>query len=1123
MKIPAFSRALGFYALLSAIAGTTFSTSARAQMVANADMEGFGSAFSLPQIDDNQAQRGDDASNLLKAQRNANLSTIQTASSIGTNILWPSESSTFTFRFSNLGNVPRHIDGHIEVISFSTRIETGGVWLPLVKRQRLESRVPVTIDFAKNGIAQLTVKPNIPARFGGYALVFDFGRFGRVWGAGVARVVHATEGRVFAPGYALDMARSFQMTPRLPASFRKMGVKAARFEVGYTPTYAPDYQERMAQLDAHLRWAKANDISVMLTLGAGSAPQMLGRGRPWLDEKGVMRQGMQEDLAWAPAYDEDFQKWTRNLAAKYGYPRGAVNAMELWNEPWEGVSISGWGADGERYRKIYRHMARGILQARQTSGTRVLIGGASSSSNTLDKLFADGTDKFLPILDFASLHYQAMGVTPALIPAWRNRKNPMGRVRVWDTESWVANSEDRIVAVVASMRAMGHDRVMGTFGGNVYTLQNYGSDAATSSVVQAWPPAAAASAVAKFIGERPFHGLLQKGLPWIFAFDGAAPRGADDGTVVVVGDLSGVYDRDMLMYRGVLGLGNAPRVAALQARLDALPASADTATRTRLQDALKRAAVLENGTLTLSNRGGKFRLLDFYGNIVPASGGKIVVPLNGRGYFLRTDGSRNSFAALLNELKKARAQGYQPLEIVAHDFTAPLSQKPMLRLTLTNILNRPVRGTLQVSLRGLKLDASTRTLAFAANETKTLEIHASGSARDDNRYSLQAVFNGGTDGSARLRETMSAKVIAHKTIVVDGKLGADEWRGVLPQTLSAPGIARSQTEAAWLPFQGFNASTRNGQTTAYLAYDAKYFYFAAKTADSTPDSGTLRFAERDDSRFFYPPVAYQQAATARTFSVRWTGFLQAPHDGNYVFTTLSDDGARLWIDGQKLIDNWTPHSPTENSAGIALKAGQKVTIRLEYFQGGGADIHLSWQSNDMARQIVPATALFSTQNDATTGSGLNGEYFRDIALTDFVVRRTDAQIDFTWVADALPDAAFARQGENLQALPWQKDVRRYTYRREPELPSGNDPAHDNIQIAFNAIPLEQKKWLSHSPGTPPRWQVYPDTDYEYALNTVAGSRTGPTKSNGVGGNKSLASTRKIWPQNFHAAFEVIMQ
>jgi hypothetical protein len=50
---------------------------------------------------------------------------------------------------------------------------------------------------------------------------------------------------------------------------------------------------------------------------------------------------------------------------------------------------------------------------------------------------------------------------------------------------------------------------------------------------------------------------------------------------------------------------------------------------------------------------------------------------------------------------------------------------------------------------------------------------------------------------------------------------------------------------------------------------------------------------------------------ADQFSVRWTGFVEAASTGNYQFQTRSNDGVRLWIDGEIVIDHWNrPSRPT---------------------------------------------------------------------------------------------------------------------------------------------------------------------------------------------------------------------
>ncbi len=96
-----------------------------------------------------------------------------------------------------------------------------------------------------------------------------------------------------------------------------------------------------------------------------------------------------------------------------------------------------------------------------------------------------------------------------------------------------------------------------------------------------------------------------------------------------------------------------------------------------------------------------------------------------------------------------------------------------------------------------------------------------------------------------------------------------------------------------------------------------------------------------------------------TFSARWSGQVGAQYNEEYTFYTLSDDGVRLWVNGQLLIDNWTEHAPTEDSGIITLAAGEKYDIVMEYYeQGGGAEARLFWSSASTSKQIIPQTRLF---------------------------------------------------------------------------------------------------------------------------------------------------------------------
>jgi glucose/arabinose dehydrogenase len=99
-----------------------------------------------------------------------------------------------------------------------------------------------------------------------------------------------------------------------------------------------------------------------------------------------------------------------------------------------------------------------------------------------------------------------------------------------------------------------------------------------------------------------------------------------------------------------------------------------------------------------------------------------------------------------------------------------------------------------------------------------------------------------------------------------------------------------------------------------------------------------------------------------TFSVRWTGQVEPPVSGTYTFYTQSDDGVRLWVNGQQIVNNWTDHGSTENSGTIALTTGLRYDIRMEFYENGGnALARLSWSSGtSVPKAVVPSSRLFPT-------------------------------------------------------------------------------------------------------------------------------------------------------------------
>ena len=81
------------------------------------------------------------------------------------------------------------------------------------------------------------------------------------------------------------------------------------------------------------------------------------------------------------------------------------------------------------------------------------------------------------------------------------------------------------------------------------------------------------------------------------------------------------------------------------------------------------------------------------------------------------------------------------------------------------------------------------------------------------------------------------------------------------------------------------------------------------------------------------------------FSVRWEGQIVAPEDGDYTIGLEGDDGFRLFLDGKKAIDDWTTGPTRSHETHVTLRKGQRLPIRIEYFQDTfDHTLRLTWQT-----------------------------------------------------------------------------------------------------------------------------------------------------------------------------------
>jgi hypothetical protein len=217
---------------------------------------------------------------------------------------------------------------------------------------------------------------------------------------------------------------------------------------------------------------------------------------------------------------------------------------------------------------------------------------------------------------------------------------------------------------------------------------------------------------------------------------------------------------------------------------------------------------------------------------------------------------------------------------------------------------------------------------------------------ENSRVSLSFVIHtdhdpaAGGDYSTYVRETRGGVTNSLSRNQVIGRNGdASNWGRAMPLYVGYEGI--------------------NGVSGVGTGLRAQYY----DNADLT-SLRTTRLDDRVNFDWGTSSPAGTAVSDGDTFSVRWTGAIQPRYTDRYTFYLSRDNGARLWINGALVIDQWNDSWTGQNGRGpeqvsINLLGGQRYPVILEYFEStGGANCRLEWQSNSQAREVVPSSQLY---------------------------------------------------------------------------------------------------------------------------------------------------------------------
>jgi beta-glucosidase len=224
----------------------------------------------------------------------------------------------------------------------------------------------------------------------------------------------------------------------------------------------------------------------------------------------------------------------------------------------------------------------------------------------------------------------------------------------------------------------------------------------------------------------------------------------------------------------------------------------------------------------------------------------------------------------------------------------------------------------------------------------------------------------GAGGSSQVQPFRSVSFL-------DGIIGMS---GEQIKVLYSPGVA-NDAESLFLTSEFLNTTQTNEPIRGL-----KGEYFNNRDLSGTP--AITRVDRR--IRFDWGESAPASGMPSDDFSIRWTGKIRVDSDGEYQFFVQGDDGFRLYVNGQQIIDEWRDQAATLKEARLSLKAGTVADVRLEYYEHtGNAQLSFGWSKAVPAKE-AEAIKLAARSDVAIVCVGFNaateGEGFdRNFALS----------------------------------------------------------------------------------------------------------------------------------------------
>lgn len=140
-------------------------------------------------------------------------------------------------------------------------------------------------------------------------------------------------------------------------------------------------------------------------------------------------------------------------------------------------------------------------------------------------------------------------------------------------------------------------------------------------------------------------------------------------------------------------------------------------------------------------------------------------------------------------------------------------------------------------------------------------------------------------------------------------------------------------------------------TVAGVAWE----YFEANMGRTMPDFDQLTATDKGNADGF--SLSLPRKHRGDQFALRFRATLKVPRNGRYEFFTRSDDGSRLLINGEVIVDNDGIHPMNEKSGALQLRKGD-YDIEVQYFELSGQEgLDVLWSGPGVRKQRIPKDVL----------------------------------------------------------------------------------------------------------------------------------------------------------------------